>query len=65
MPAFAPGQRLALAHGAVRVGLDGIENIITKTTANPASYNGAELRQCIDSFRGTLYALFADELYVV
>ncbi|KZO98797.1 hypothetical protein CALVIDRAFT_419120 [Calocera viscosa TUFC12733] len=62
MPAFAPGQRLSLAHSAVRRGLDGIDSIVSKTTASPPSYNGAELRQCIDSFRGTLYALFADEL---
>jgi len=62
MPAFSPDQKHKNAHKAIHAGLDNLERLVNKYTADPSCYSPQEMKKCLDSFRDVLVDHLAEEV---
>jgi hypothetical protein len=54
-PSFRPSSSHVQSHRVIHDGLERYNAYLDKASANPASYNAAEFRAVMDSFRAPLY----------
>jgi hemerythrin-like domain-containing protein len=62
MPTFAKNERHIRSHREIHKGLDALSALVDKYAANNSSYDSAEMRACLDSFRKVLFDHLDEEV---